>query len=1207
MNDMDDEPVGKVLQRQHAEQFVMDLQGPVSTCWFKHLEAVLEAKDLSNSRAPQWLRVDEEANFGLQSKDLALELSPVHFHAFALFLSSAFALEGNPQDSCDLEVANQETHRAKETFGHPEALQGSYSMDQMQTTTPNRLRRSRRVTQSHLSYEKARSLGDRIESFKRLQTEGLSIRKRSAISLWWEATVQSRARYVADALPFNVFFAFVILSNSLFLGLQLEIKASGEAPASLTVVNVIYAVLFTGEMCIRILAAGLSTYLFGKGAGWNWLDVTLEDLFHLENLRAPTLSPVEEPEFPDSPDWGEGVPEEVAEGTEESRAAAPVYVHFLEPAEEEVPPPPTSPFLVSEGAASGAPETEPIQVGHSAAAPSRPPREKRRGTKGGIAKRRSEQITAWRRDFNHFADWIWRETGEGFRKGESHAVALRILQNTVLPDRDHINLQAFGQVDPPRTVWDHYNRYQGPHPKQPSKRQSAFVQNTDPPSESDNPLGEDPARFPDDESDVGESAVQREERAAAREAAAKAPQEPAQPPPGWTPSLRPPELVGGSTTLAHERTVIHQITEPEGVPTEQAPHSPRPLRRKRRSQTVTLRERRSAFKARRRTSTTTTRQEPDPIEPAAPDEEDLEEIPTEAAASPGDPSSEPPEAPEELGDEEEGEEEENQEEDVVVEEAAEAPQDEPIDLEPEAEASEPSLPTTVKGSVARFLASTPPTTPRAEPTTETRSRSRHREAEAVPIARTIQATNVKGRLEIQTFKDGRKAQVFVPDSPIPKVPPENLKRSGSAPVTSQPKVKPPPAGLVVPPKPKRASSAAASVAAAPAPQGEPPGFKPKERKAPPKPKLGEVVVETRAYEPGYESSPEPTPEQIAEATARAERARDKKYEEDCARLAKKSREEQLKEYLEKEHKREDLKRKGTKVRPPPKTPPVGIPPKPDRPVPKGPQIEVPVPQVGGASSSTTTTIPVPKPSPPPTPPSTPKAAGPHPWNQQQTTHPPAATREHGPERPPLTEEEQTQARLRRYRQHAAEWYGRDQRAQFVDPPAAVPSHRLKVFFDWHDTLDSALNSVLLFDQSIVEKFVDLTRRTGNNIEYHIVSFAGGGKVRSTYETASNLCEWLRNRGLPFKSVSVCSDPTGPNGKTPIIVAHEGNILVDDREDVCKEAARANIFTLQCYKSETLSWFPQLHNYIVQVGWQRVKEKHHPIPLGRNQYTYQTRR
>ena len=40
-------------------------------------------------------------------------------------------------------------------------------------------------TESKLSYEKARTLGDRIESFKRLQTESLTMhRKRSAISAW---------------------------------------------------------------------------------------------------------------------------------------------------------------------------------------------------------------------------------------------------------------------------------------------------------------------------------------------------------------------------------------------------------------------------------------------------------------------------------------------------------------------------------------------------------------------------------------------------------------------------------------------------------------------------------------------------------------------------------------------------------------------------------------------------------------------------------------------------------------------------------------------------------------------------------------------------------------------------------------------------------------------------------------------------------------
>eukprot|EP00435_Cladocopium_sp_Y103_P004916 s4356_g1.t1 len=951
----------------------------------------------------------------------------------------------------------------------------------------------------------------------------------------------------------------------------------------------------------------------------------LESSNPLEPHREPdsdrTLSPVEVSEFPEFPDWGEGVPEEVAqEGTEESRAAAPVYVQFSEEAEEEVPPPPTSPFLVSEGAAAGAPTTEPIQVGHSASAPSRPPREKRRGTKGGIAKRRSEQIHALRRlavvrdrfpadeDSDVGESAVQRAERRASREAAAKAPqeprqpppgwtpSLRPLSHSAsaaastarsstdtapgvseraAPKRPKSPSKAATSVKHPKPAEPRKASAVAPlrdQPPVPPPNRPAPVPPPPVPKRLSRTSGEPrqpPAAIPPPPSHPPPSRTELERREtrgrttvveeAAHADKSAAPQRvkqrtgrsrtpvvgsPEDPgvhllrqarqhsvPPaphslgGRPAALRPtnpqypktvtdrsgtwahsggtggsvrppatipvftgtagepydqsdpyslsdevwrrPELIGGSTALVADRTIVHQITEPEGLETEQAPYHPRPLRRKRRSQTVTLRERRSAFKVRCRTSTT--RPEPDPVEPTAPEEDDdLEEIEVEAEppAAADDPSSEPPEAPEELGDEEEGEEEEQQEEDVVVEEAAEAPQDEHLGPEVEAEQTEPSLPTTLKGSVARFLASTPPNTPPPESAaTETRSRSRHREPAAGPVARTVQATNVTGRLEIQTFRDGRKAQVFVPDTPIPKVPPQSLKRSGSAPV--QPKVKPPPAGLVFPPK-RASSAAAASVAAAPAPQGGP-GPKLKEHKAPPKPKLGEILVETRAYEPGYESSPEPTPEQVAEATERATRARDKKYAETVERLAQRSRDEQLKEYLEKEHRKEEHKKKGTKVRPPPKAPPLEIPPRPTRPAPKGPQVEVPIPQSGGAaSSSSAPTIAVPKPNPPPTPPPTPKAAGssgPHPWNQpQQPAHPPpAATRERAPERPPLTEEEQTQARLRRYRQETARWYARDQRSQFIDPPAAVPSHRLKVFFDWHDTLDCALNNLKLFD------------------------------------------------------------------------------------------------------------------------------------------------
>ena len=79
------------------------------------------------------------------------------------------------------------------------------------------------------------------------------------------------------------------------------------------------------------------------------------------------------------------------------------------PGAEEVTPPSTSPFLAAVGAAEGAPTSGHVQTGHSASAPSRPPRV--RGTKGGRHKRASDLIKLWQRDFDAFADWLFQETG----------------------------------------------------------------------------------------------------------------------------------------------------------------------------------------------------------------------------------------------------------------------------------------------------------------------------------------------------------------------------------------------------------------------------------------------------------------------------------------------------------------------------------------------------------------------------------------------------------------------------------------------------------------------------------------------------------------------------------------------------------------------------------------------------------------------------
>ena len=277
---------------------------------------------------------------------------------------------------------------------------------------------------------------------------------------------------------------------------------------------------------------------------------------------------------------------------------APVYVTYPadEVAEEdEVPPPPTSPFLEQEGAAAGASTSGHVRVGHSPAGPSRPPRV--RGTKGGKKAQTKRLIQRWQSDFDELAEFLWDEARfwlryvqyedasaeliwtvrvfrvlynhctanqilvhfanvfppyrnwtfiHGYRTGEARGAA-NLVANTVLPDQDHINLQAFGDPDPPRTVWDDYVTYRGPQQKGRGKG-SVFVQNTEPPSESEQAtaLGTDPAvnRGVSSSEETHTPSPRGPPKAKARpKEQPKLPLQPKQPdhPPPWTPSLRPVE------------------------------------------------------------------------------------------------------------------------------------------------------------------------------------------------------------------------------------------------------------------------------------------------------------------------------------------------------------------------------------------------------------------------------------------------------------------------------------------------------------------------------------------------------------------------------------------------------------------------------------------------------------------------------------------
>ena len=370
---------------------------------------------------------------------------------------------------------------------------------------------------------------------------------------------------------------------------------------------------------------------------------------------------------------------------------------------------------------------------------------------------------------------------------------------------------------------------------------------------------------------------------------------------------------------------------------------------------------------------------------------------------------------------------------------------------------------TPRGSVANFLEAAP---------SVDRSRSRHRaeapvasSEEPVPVvARTVFSTQVTGHLEAHTFRDGRTVQVFVPDRPTPKTPPAEIGEPPPRAASDPPpiRVKPPPPGVRRPTSANPPAKAGAAVA----PQAEQP--KRRAYKAPPRPPYNTSVIVGAPYEPGVDPSPpEHTAEELNAAWQRSKARQDKAWDTYVDDLAARRAQRDL-AVLERQ---QALRTKGTKIRAPTKQPPV--PPKPDRAPPKGP--------------------PLPKPSPPPTPPSTPKASGAAASAASGSAAPIGAS--------PGEAAADSAARQRRFSNFIHNFRERQTRA-------SGGSGNLIIFFDWHDTLDCAVNRLGLFDNSIVDKFVDLVQVAKGRVEFHIVSYSGPGRARQTDIDANNLAAYL---------------------------------------------------------------------------------------------------
>ena len=74
---------------------------------------------------------------------------------------------------------------------------------------------------------------------------------------------------------FEAFFAAVILSNSVFIAVQIEVASHREPnvkpdQAFFTIAS-IYTLFFTTELILRIFAKGICIF-FSEDWGWMWLD-----------------------------------------------------------------------------------------------------------------------------------------------------------------------------------------------------------------------------------------------------------------------------------------------------------------------------------------------------------------------------------------------------------------------------------------------------------------------------------------------------------------------------------------------------------------------------------------------------------------------------------------------------------------------------------------------------------------------------------------------------------------------------------------------------------------------------------------------------------------------------------------------------------------------------------------------------------------------
>ena len=178
-----------------------------------------------------------------------------------------------------------------------------------------------------------------------------------------------------------------------------------------------------------------------------------------------------------------------------------------------------------------------------------------------------------------------------------------------------------------------------------------------------------------------------------------------------------------------------------------------------------------------------------------------------------------------------------------------------------------------------------------------------------------------------------------------------------------------------------------------------------------------------------------------------------------------------------------------------------------------------------------------------------------------------------------------------------------QGGRLVSQVVHVDTSNIIVCLDWHDTLDQALNAIGLLDNRIVDRFRQLCRVANNRIEFHIVSYAGACKVQQTKDGAEYLISDLISKGIPFKDLHLTRYPCGSGGKSSVLTALQAHCLVDDRSDICNEAAQTGCKTIRSSgrSDKDLTFIAAIEDWIAQESIAGILQNRRAQPLKPHQF------